>query len=443
MSAKQSRQVLSLLLLVSISHSVYGQLFSFRKVADTDTPIPGAAGNFAGGFYFPALDNGRVAFFGAGDDLEGFYADASGELTRVADSTTMLPGNSGELGFDLEPALDNGQIAFQAFGNVDGVYLYRDGAISVVADDNTLVPGTSARFDSFGFLDRPVMHNGLLVFLGDASEPDLRSGAYSFADGTLSTIADTDTPVPGQMRNFEFFEFSEPAIHDGAVAFVGNQFEEPGIYLAQSGSLQVVADTTTALPDDPAKSFFDFGSPYGGLDMDHTTIAFVSDGGIYRFDRQSGVIRTVADTSALVPDGEGELFDGFFETVSVSEGRVAFGYGDLLGGPFGPAPDPPFFGVYVELDDALQKVIAVDDALDGKIVERAWMGTQGFRGDEIAVWVEFADGTEGVYVATLVPEPATIVLILIAAAALAARLLLFDLRAGRRCFTPWRYCARR
>ncbi|GMV97710.1 MAG: hypothetical protein AMXMBFR83_20650 [Phycisphaerae bacterium] len=33
------------------------------------------------------------------------------------------------------------------------------------------------------------------------------------------------------------------------------------------------------------------------------------------------------------------------------------------------------------------------------------MGPEGFRGRQIAFWAQFDDGTEGIYVATIVPEP--------------------------------------
>jgi hypothetical protein len=148
------------------------------------------------------------------------------------------------------------------------------------------------------------------------------------------------------------------------------------------------------------------------VDIDETVIAFAApEEGIYRFNRLTGQITIVADTSRLIPGRGGEKFSDFSAaTVSTSDGRVAFGYD-----PYLSDDHEQFLDIYVHCDGALQKVIGVDDQLDGKAVEGVWLGAQGFRGDEIAFLVRFADQTEGIYVATLVPEPSTALLILVAA----------------------------
>ncbi|MFQ5494683.1 MAG: hypothetical protein ACE5EX_04820, partial [Phycisphaerae bacterium] len=45
------------------------QTITFRKIADTNTPIPGGTGTFTdlqAGFTIPAIGQGRVSFIGAG-----------------------------------------------------------------------------------------------------------------------------------------------------------------------------------------------------------------------------------------------------------------------------------------------------------------------------------------------------------------------------------------
>jgi hypothetical protein len=400
----------------AVARPLSGFQVTFTKVADTFTPIPGASGTFALGFFTPALDNGRVAFYGEGEEVEGIYTDVTGVLARVADKTTPLPGNFGELVFELEPAIEAGNIVFLADGDeVSGVYLFHGGTLSVIADTNTAAPDTSGNFESFGFLDKPAMHDGQVVFVGDG--PDLHSGVYRYSGGTLSTVADSNTPVPNRMQNFEYFEFNNVATHGGKVAFVGNWLSDPGVYLSDGGSLGVVADSSTAVPGDPDDQFVDFGSVFGGVDMDESTIAFLAASnfvsGVYRYDLATGQIASVVDDATPVPGQPEEVFGSYFRSVSVSGGDVAFSYGDTLCSIFGGCHVTPFYGVYVNLEGTLEKVIAVGDVLDGRVVQWADMGSQGFRGRQIAFWVGFDDGTEGIYVATIVPEPPVAVLGLI------------------------------
>jgi hypothetical protein len=90
---------------------------------------------------------------------------------------------------------------------------------------------------------------------------------------------------------------------------------------------------------------------------------------------------------------------------------VVLGYG-LEGNPRTGTPQTPDFGVYTNLGGSLESVLRAGDTLDDKIVRRAYVGAEGLDGNQIAMSVVFADGTEGIYVATVVPEPGTFALLL-------------------------------
>ncbi len=60
--------------------------FTFTKIADTTTPIPGGTGNLTGFDGPPSIDGGDVAFRGVGSSLQlGIYSTVGG-LNAVADT---------------------------------------------------------------------------------------------------------------------------------------------------------------------------------------------------------------------------------------------------------------------------------------------------------------------------------------------------------------------
>ena len=98
-------------------------------------------------------------------------------------------------------------------------------------------------------------------------------------------------------------------------------------------------------------------------------------------------------------------FESYFNSVSIDDGRVAFGYGStgFVYGGFPPPNAPtetPIYGVFSNLGGPLIKVVDKGDILDGKLVKRAHVGRQGLDGNQILTRVFFEDGTDALYVAT-------------------------------------------
>jgi hypothetical protein len=178
------------------------------------------------------------------------------------------------------------------------------------------------------------------------------------------------------------------------VAFVGHgSGVQTGIYTSTGGVLARVADTNTL-------NFIAFNDPTisGG------TVAFL---GLRPFNQQGiytstgGVLATVADTFTPIPGGTGN-FASFAGSNSISGGTVAFD-GRGSGGQI---------GIYISTGGVLTKVIASGDTLDGKTVSGASISDNSLDGSTLALTVGFRDNTGGIYEATLVPEPSSVVLIL-------------------------------
>ncbi len=105
---------------VSLPVAAHAQssLFTFTKVADYDTPLPGDGGNFRGtDEHATSAEAGRVAFWTFTDNGEGVYtATINGAFTRVADTTTPMPGPAVPFeGFDYV-SLDGGRVLFTGWG---------------------------------------------------------------------------------------------------------------------------------------------------------------------------------------------------------------------------------------------------------------------------------------------------------------------------------------
>ena len=130
--------------------------FDIAVIADTNTAIPGGAGNFTNFGGRPSLSGGNVAFRGKGlgspQGPWGIYTDIGG-LSVVADTNTAIPDGSGNFEFFFgRPSLDGGNVAFTGFGDLQAGVYTDIGGLSVVADNGTpsqvVSPGVPPRSQS-------------------------------------------------------------------------------------------------------------------------------------------------------------------------------------------------------------------------------------------------------------------------------------------------------
>ena len=220
---------------------------TLRIVADTNTPIPGGTGNFAGFRFDPSIDSGSTAFAGGdttGPLFRGVYTEIGGALSVVADSSTPVPGGTGNFSsFDIV-SMDGTDMAFRAFApGFLGLITHIDGVFNVVMDRDTPIPGDTGNFTLFG---AATLDGGNVVFLGGKAS-DL-TGVYTDLGGTLRVVADKNTPVPLGTGNFTSFFFGPvAAIDNGNIAFMGARFSSSGMYAEMQGSLMKVVDETDTL----------------------------------------------------------------------------------------------------------------------------------------------------------------------------------------------------
>lgn len=192
-----------------------------------------------------------------------------------------------------------------------------------IADYGTHVPGGTGTFRHVGF-SAPGIHDGRVAFAGQ-NQAAVFEGIYSWDRGTLGVVANTSTAIPNGQGNFIGFPFFySPSLAGQQTAFLGNGFGklfiQQGIYLQTGASLERVVDRATAIPNSTA-NFFALGGP----SLDRGAVAFPgfslnpAIGGVYRWE--SGTIDVVADHTTPIPGGSG-LFNNFGET-DIHQGVVA------------------------------------------------------------------------------------------------------------------------
>lgn len=372
--------------------------FSFTKIADTGTPIPGGSGNFSnfanfGNSPVPAISQGNVVFNALGPNGQnGVYISINGTLDVVVDLNTTAPGiGSNFASLADDPAISGTDVAFtdQLFG------LFLDtGNLSLVADmKTTIVPGTAT--GTFKDFESVAISDGNLVMTANNG-----NGVYSVINGTLGLVADTNTQVPNSAGNFDRFSLSD--IDDETIVFAGERGNESGIYRFINGTLEVVVDESNLIPGDSVGFNF-IGSPViSGNDILFRGQGPLGQNGLF-LQSETG-LEVVVDKNTLIPDTT-EHFN-FLLDYAISGDDIAF---------LGADVNNLNRGIFLSENNSLSKVIAIGDPLDGKIINDLKFGRFGLSGGDLAFYAGFEDGSSGIYSATAsspassIPEPSTLI----------------------------------
>lgn len=179
---------------------------------------------------------------------------------------------------------------------------------TTVADSNTLIPGSNQTFAGYG--PTPDHFYGTAVsFLGGTNTV---GGAYAGVS-SLMTLVDTNTTVPGTSSHFG--SFGGAAYSNGNfVVQAGASSSALGIYAGSvGGPLKLIADTTTQLPGGSVPFTFFSNQPVVSSTGD---VAFIglssktspSSGGIY--STAGGTLHAVIDTNTI-PQGDTTAYKSF------------------------------------------------------------------------------------------------------------------------------------
>ncbi len=386
-----------------------GGSWTFTRIANLSTPVPGGSGTFTD-FYAPGVDAGGITFWGrrmVGSTVvsEGVYRRSGLTLSRVADLTTALPApRTGNFpNFDLRPTVGGGTVALTDEagwqGGGGGVYTSTGSGLTRVTDVTDPVPNApTLSWGNFRGVSVDGSTGGYVA--STFSSPGSAWFAYGW-NGQTRTVLAQDGGAQPHNADGTFNSFAPvTSTSGGRVLFEGvggGVLGQEGVYTASvnGGPLTVVADRTTPVPGHPTASFGSFIGNGDHLDLDGPNAAFLaqySGSNIGVYTNLGGAVRKVIDSQTLIP-GRTDTFTSF-DTVSISGNKIAF-----FGG------NGNYFGLYAEVGGVLQKVLARGDPIDGRAAGDFYIGNSALYGDTLVFTMGFADGTRAVYSAQYAPGP--------------------------------------
>lgn len=347
-------------LLVSVAQAAG---YNFRLIADTSGPFTSVG--------LPQINNSGIVAFATSVDsgVRGIYTGNGGPLTLIADTSESSPF----FRFLSGPRINNaGTVVFSALNDsIDrGIYTGNGGPVTTVIDETTS--------EIQGYSTVGISDDGTVAFKGDTP---IATGAYTIKDGVVTTVADTTGPISAIGGGPATVVINA----NGVVAFEA-ELDNGGqaIFSGTGGPLTTIADTLGDFIDFRPIGINSFGRVAFSADVD--------GGGRGVYSGDGGPITTIVD-----PGSETFDFIGGFMSIN-TDGTVVF-RARLAGGEG---------GLFLGDDPLTDTVILEGEMLDGKLIDivetKHWQAIND-RGD-VAFKANFADGSEGIYVATLIPIPA-------------------------------------
>ena len=393
------------------------QADSLRIVADTGQQTPDGGGEFISFSLLngnsPVMGGGSTVFVGRRDQDTGIYAEISGELVSITNTSTPPPGFDEPFGVFFasgsHPAIDGENVVFSGADEVGfgaafmAIWARIDGVWRSIAQSDEAAPNGETFVTFRGLNGVSPSISGENIAFGAVTT--FSTGIFAYIDGSLRLIADTNTPVPGgsgTFLNFGLLSGTSPSISGSNVAFGGCTDAGQGIYAYIDGSLQVIADTSTPSPD--GGTFVIFAIHEGASPaISGQNIAFGAQttndfNGNAIFAYIDGSLQLIVDNHTEVPGGVGPfthfgLFSG--AEPSISGENVAFG------AKIPSRKGNNGWGIYAYIDGALRTIADTDTIVPGRDVTFSTFhltnGTSpAIDGDEV-VFGGFSWGGEGIY----------------------------------------------
>ena len=396
-SMKRFFPYIVLILLFFCLTPAYGQsncpAYTFVKIADTDTPVPGGNGGTFDGLKLsmPAVDSLRVAFRGEGGGEEGVFVGDGQTLSPIAVVGDPLSGGGTitDISRDFAYSGDVMNIIAIPSNGVRGIYSIDATGSSKIVEFGQPAPGGGV-FSTISSVSR---QGDDLAYEANISFGPGVNGVFTRIGGVNELVADTTTVIPGSEPTvFTGGSFSDPDISGRNVAFRGGASALMGVYARIDGTLVKVADRNDTQPGS-VKPFSTFSVPV--ISGEQVAFRGVGDfAGIYVGD--GGPLTVIAQTGDPAPGGS--TFNGFAQNVSTDGEAVAFS-----------GAGSGFIGLFVSDPSGLCRVIDTNDTLEGEDVTQLFMGRDSYSEGMLSFQAVFFDGRRGIYLAKATPRRAEII----------------------------------
>jgi len=383
----------------------------FERIAQTGDTLPfdnNAVIDTIGGC---AIEYGTISFSGAAIKNampHDFIAARINGINRtVVTLETPVPDGIGNFSGFSSGHIDGHCIVFVGDdggrgGPSGGVYRYHPAAkIHAIVDRNDFVPGFPGE-DFLNFFGAFADDDIVAVPLMYSDGPDNTDGVLTFDAGAREIVLNEDSPLP-DAETIDFFEGFD--YRNGAIASRLRTNSGPrGVYrFSIEGDVRISGEGDL-VPDGAVGEVFSAITSPAVVDQDADRVAFFASGdmgtaGLFSKIDSSALELVIAKGDAAPPLFTHD-FDTFFATPAIDNGAYVF---------LARTTEDADADLYTTLGSTVSNepklVLAVGDMLDGKTVSSiSSPGRQALSGHTLILCVEFDDGAEGVYTATLTQE---------------------------------------
>ncbi|MCC6969636.1 MAG: hypothetical protein IT434_05385 [Phycisphaerales bacterium] len=367
------RRLLISLTMLAAGQAALAQPWSFTKIVDSKTVIPGSAEKFDGAdsLQYVSVYADRVAFRGQSKSALhfGVYEWQNGVGRAIADHSDFVPGtNDVFYGFQQVYSTADG-VTFSGGNNDNGGIFFGDGtALGHVADRRDNIPDGNGKFTGIDVHHHTVGTSTVFAGRNDASA--LPSGVYRSDDGVLSRIADKTMSPPG--RSELFSAMLSWSLDGNATLFTAETASGyRALMRSVNGQITTLVDTEQMWSD---------GNHFNGLGHirisgGNTAFRSMTDDFTTRLYKLTDHgIDLLVDVSMPPPDGSSPTYGGVVDFAYAND-TLVFEAGNGA--------------MYTDFGGSMSRVIGPGDTLDGKKILNLTFYEHGFDGTTAAFWVIF------------------------------------------------------